>query len=459
VTAAPVLFWVRRDFRLADNPALAAAVAAGPVVPVFVFDPETEALGAAAKWRLGRAIDGFRERLRAKGSGLVLRRGRAPEALLALARETEAGAVHWSRLYTPEAVRRDDEVRSRLESEGISAESHPGHLLNEPGSVATGAGGPYRVFTPFWNAIGPRGAETPLRAPGRIDPPLRWPESDRLKDWALGAAMNCGAEVVARHVHAGEEAARARLHAFLDGGLARYARERDRPGRGGSSGLSEALTWGEISPRTIWHAVEGAPCADAFLKELGWREFAAHLLWHFPDLGKRNWRRDWDGFPWRGDNADAERWRRGLTGEPMVDAGMREMFVTGRMHNRVRMLAASYLTKHLLTDWRVGLAWFEDCLTDWDPASNALNWQWVAGSGPDAAPYFRVFSPERQADKFDPDGVYRRHWLEGEGAEAFLDAAPRSWSLGAGDYPAEPIVGHGEGRRRALAAYEQFGKG
>ena len=401
----------------------------------------------------------FRERLRARGSELVLRRGPAPDTLLGLAREVGAGAVHWSRLHAPDAARRDEEVKRHLESAGITAESHRGHLLNEPDDVATGAGGPYRVFTPFWNAIGPRGAEAPLRAPARIDAPDGWPRSERLDDWALGAAMGRGAAVVARHVRVGEEAARARLHAFVHGALAAHAEGRDRPDRAGTSGLSEALAWGEISPRTVWHAAEGVPGADGFLKELGWREFAAHLLWHFPDLAARNRRREWDGFPWRRDNADAERWRRGLTGEPMVDAGMRQMFVTGTMHNRVRMLVASYLTKHLLTDWRVGLRWVEECLTDWDPASNALNWQWVAGSGPDAAPYFRVFSPERQAEKFDPEGAYRRYWLEGAGAEAFLEAAPRAWDLEAEDYPAAPIVAHAEGRKRALAAYQDSGRG
>jgi deoxyribodipyrimidine photo-lyase len=232
--------------------------------------------------------------------------------------------------------------------------------------------------------------------------------------------------------------------------------DRDRPDRDGTSGLSENLTWGEISPRAIWHAAEGA---DAFLRELGWREFAAHLHWHHPDLATANWRRDWDRFPWRGDNPDAEAWRRGMTGEPMVDAGMRELFVTGRMHNRVRMLTASYLCKQLMTDWRIGLAWFADCLIDWDPASNALNWQWVAGSGPDAAPFFRVFSPTRQAENFDPDGTYRRRFLDpGQPeARAFFDAAPRTWGLDpAALYPSAPILPHVTGRSRALAAYADF---
>ena len=242
-------------------------------------------------------------------------------------------------------------------------------------------------------------------------------------------------------------------------------RDRDRPDRAGSSRLSENLTWGEISPRAVWHAAERARGraggSRRCRKELIWREFAWHLLWHSPDLATANWRRDWDRFPWRGDNPDAERWRRGMTGEPMVDAGMRELFVTGTMHNRVRMLAASYLTKHLLTDWRVGLAWFEDCLVDWDPAANAMNWQWVAGSGPDAAPFFRVFSPERQAERFDPDGAYRRRFLDPDAPEAraFFAAVPRSWGLDpAAPYPA-PVIDAAEGRRRALAAYAAWSDG
>ena len=462
--APTTLVWVRRDLRLADNAALSAAAAEGTVVPVFVLDPETEALGAAAKWRLGLGIAAFRAALRAAGSDLVLRRGPAAETLVALAREAGATRVRWSRLYAPDAVKRDAGVEAALAEAGVGTESHAGHLLHEPATVATKAGEPFRVFTPFWNAIGPRPVAAPLAPPAEMRPPSTWPASEALGDWKLGAAMDRGAAVVAEHACVGEDAARDRLDAFMRERLAGYAEGRDRPDRNGTSGLSENLTWGEISPRTVWQAVvrageEGTPGSGGLLRELGWREFAAHLHWHWPDLATRNWRREWDAFPWRGDNADAERWRRGMTGEPMVDAGMRQLFATGTMHNRVRMLVASYLTKHLMTDWRVGLAWFEDCLIDWDPASNALNWQWVAGSGPDAAPYFRVFSPDRQAERFDPDGAYQRYWLEGPGAEEFLAAAPRAWGLDAASPRPEPVVAHAEGRKRALAAYERFGKG
>ena len=307
----------------------------------------------------------------------------------------------------------------------------------------------------------------PLPAPGSLPAPAAWPKSERLDDWRLDAAMDRGGSVLQRFADpAGEDAARDRLDRFIDHDLAGYPAGRDRPDLPATSSLSAYLTWGEISPRTVWLAGAraldaGAPGAEAFLRQLGWREFSWHLLWYFPEIGTANWRQDWDGFPWRGDSDDAERWRRGETGEPMVDAGMREMFVTGTMHNRVRMLVASYLTKHLMTDWRVGLDWFADCLTDWDPAANALNWQWVAGSGPDAAPYFRVFNPTTQGEKFDPDGQYRRQFVagfDGPGgpeAQAYFEAIPRSWKMSALDPYPKPMVDLQQGRARALAAYQE----
>ena len=463
----PALVWFRRDLRLSDHPALRAALdTGGPVIPVFVLDPETEAIGAAAKWRLGLSLADFDNRLRHLGSRLILRRGDAPQVLATLAGETGAAEVHWSRLYAPETVARDRAVKTRLRDAGLTAKSHPGFLLHEPWAIETKAGDPFKVFTPFWKTIGPLGAPEPLPAPRRLPAPDTWPASERLDDWDLAAGMDRGAAVVARHVCVGETAARARLDAFLDGPVGRYRRDRDRPDLEATSRLSENLTYGEISPRTIWHATtrareNGAKATDAFLRQLAWREFAWHLHWHAPDFATRNWRREWDGFPWRNDNAQAERWRRGLTGEPMVDAGMREMFVTGTMHNRVRMLVASYLTKHLLTDWRVGRAWFEQCLIDWDPASNALGWQWTAGSGPDAAPFFRIFNPALQAERFDPDGAYRRRFLPGEGtphpdAAAYFDAVPRSWRLDPDAPRPGPLVDLASGRREALAAYEDF---
>jgi deoxyribodipyrimidine photo-lyase len=468
---APTLVWLRRDLRLADHPALAAALAdGGPVIPVFVLDPETEALGAAAKWRLGLSLADLAGRLEALGSRLVLRRGPALATLAALAAETGARRVRWSRLYAPAWVARDRAVKAGLAAAGFAAESHPGHLIHEPWAPKTAAGGFFRVFSPFWRAVAPLGADAPLPPPGRLPPPSGWPASDRLADWRLGAAMNRGADVVGRFAAVGEHAARRRLDAFVAEPIGRYAADRNRPDLPATSRLAENLTYGEISPRTVWAAgaraaAEGARGADAFLRELGWREFAWHLIWHTPGIETANWRPEWDAFPWRDDNPDAERWRRGVTGEPMVDAGMREMYVTGTMHNRVRMLTASYLTKHLMTHWRVGLAWFADCLTDWDPASNAMGWQWTAGSGPDAAPYFRVFNPETQAAKFDPDGAYRRRFVLGfEGsdapeARAYFDAMPRSWGLAAAEPYPKPMIELQEGREAALAAYKKHTAG
>ncbi|MFC7704124.1 cryptochrome/photolyase family protein [Plastorhodobacter daqingensis] len=462
----PVLYWLRRDLRLADNPALVAAAADGrPVIPVFILDPETETLGAAARWRLGLGLAALDASLRQLQSRIVFRRGPALTVLSDLISETGAGAVHWNRSYDPAARARDQAVKAALRARGLQAESHNSHLLFEPWTVETGTGGFYRVYSPFWRAVKDRPVPAPLAPPAALRSPAAWPVSARLEDWRLGEAMNRGADVVAQHVHVGEDRALARRDLFLERAVGPYRDRRDYPGEPATSGLSENLTYGEIGPRQIWHAAmrarhEGAPGAEHFLKELVWREFAYHLMFHTPHLLERNWREEWDGFPWQGDNEAARRWRQGMTGVPFVDAAMRELYVTGTMHNRARMIAASYLTKHLMTDWRIGLDWFADCLIDWDPASNALGWQWVAGSGPDAAPYFRIFNPDTQAQKFDADEAYRRRFLAelspspGRDALDFFRAVPRSWGLDpARPYP-RPVVALDAGRARALAAYE-----
>ncbi len=458
----PLILWFRRDLRLADQPMLAAAVATGrPLLPVFILDPETDAIGAAPKWRLGLAVAAFAEALAGIGLRLVLRRGPALAALRELVAETGAGGVWWSRAYDPASVARDSGIKAALQAEGRAARSFPGHLMHEPCDVATGQGGFYRVFTPYWNAVLQRAVPAPEPAPKVAQGLKVWPTSDSLDDWHLGAGMNRGAAVVARYQVVGEAAARARLHRFLSGPVQGYAERRDFPGVPGCSGLSENLTYGEIGVREVWHAGlrardEGKAGAEAFLRQLAWRDFSYHLIHHTPEIVSRNWKPGWDRFPWRGDNGDAESWRRGMTGEPFVDAAMREMYVTGRMHNRARMIAASYLTKHLLTDWRVGLDWFAECLTDWDPAANAMGWQWVAGSGPDAAPFFRIFNPAGQAVRFDADTAYRRRFLAelapGPEAMSFFDAVPRSWRLYADAAYPLPLVDLAEGRARALAA-------
>jgi len=468
MTDAPLILWFRRDLRLADHPMLEAALASGrALLPVFVLDPETGAMGAAARFRLGLALGEFAKALEARGSRLILRRGAALPVLEALIAETGAAGVFWQRLYDPASKARDAAVKAALKGRGLLAQSHPGQLLHEPWEVETGQGGPYRVFTPYWRACRVLPVAAPLPAPKHLPGPERWPASDRLEEWAPGAGMRRGAAVVARWQRVGEAAALARLDAFAGGAMAAYPAERDIPAlSGATSGLSENLAWGEIAPARLWAVgframQEGNPGAETFLKELVWREFAWHLTHHYPQILTESWREGWGSFPWRGDNPQAERWRRGMTGEPFVDAAMREMYVTGRMHNRARMVVASYLTKHLLTDWRVGQAWFAECLTDWDPAANAMGWQWVAGSGPDAAPYFRIFNPAGQAVKFDPDQIYRRRWVaelsRRPGAEAlsFFDAVPKSWGLDpAAPYPM-PLVDLAEGRAAALAAYAE----
>ncbi len=461
--SAPIIVWLRRDLRLADNPMLAAAAATGrPVVPVYLCDETVEALGAAPKWRLGEGVDAFAKVLTTIGSRLILRRGAALVALQRLVAETGASAVWWGRAYDPASKRRDTGVKAALRALGVDAQSFPGFLLHEPWQVATAQGGFYRVYTPFWNAVKGRDVGLPLARVTRLTAPAVWPESERLADWHLGEAMRRGAAVVAQHARVGETAAEARLAGFLDAGIAGYREGRDVPGRVGTSRLSENLALGEISVRTVWHAGmramhEGAAGAETFLKELVWREFAWALMHHTPHIEVSNWREDWQDFPWQGDSLVAERWRRGMTGEPMVDAAMRELYVTGTMHNRARMIAASYLTKHLLTDWRIGQRWFAECLIDWDPAANAMGWQWVAGCGPDAAPYFRVFNPATQAERYDADRAYRRRFIVGPGcgeeALDFYRAAPVAWQLDPGaPYPA-PVVALAEGRARALAAY------
>lgn len=468
MTDRPLILWFRRDLRLSDHPMLAQAAASGrPLIPLFICDAQVNAMGAAAQWRLGLGLAHFGGVLAGIASRLVLRRGDALSVLEALIAETGAEGVLWQRMYDPVSVARDTAVKAALRGKGLQAESFAGALLIEPWQVATGQGGYYKVYTPFWRAVSGRGFAAPVPAVTALRAPAVWPASDRLDDWQLGAAMRRGAAVCLPYQRVGEAKALARLDEFIDTAVGRYQQARDFPGQvAATSGLSENLAWGEIGPRSIWAAGQralqmGAAGAEHFCKELVWREFAYHLMHHSPQILTQSWREGWQDFPWRGDNADAEVWRRGLTGEPFVDAAMRELYVTGRMHNRARMIVGSYLTKHLLTDWRVGQAWFADTLTDWDEAANAMGWQWVAGCGPDAAPYFRVFNPAGQAEKFDADGAYRRRWIAeasarpGADALAYFEAVPRVWRLDPKAAYPTPLIDLAAGRDRALAAYAQ----
>ncbi|MCR9110479.1 deoxyribodipyrimidine photo-lyase [Marivita sp. XM-24bin2] len=465
---SPTLVWIRRDLRLSDHAALAAAVErGGPVIPVFLRDDLVDGLGAAPKWRLGLGVGHFAEALEAKGSRLILRSGDARAVIPALAQELGAGAVYWQRAYDPDSVERDTDVKGALKESGVEAKSFAGHLMFEPWTVETKQGDFYKVYTPFWKSVQDRSVDAPMAAPSSLPAPDVWPESEALKDWALGAAMNRGADVVRPFVQLGEQAAQSRLGAFVASKVADYDRTRDLPGVDGTSNLSENLALGEISPAQCWHAgqramQDGKAGAETFLKELVWREFAYHLMWHTPRILTDNWREEWAAFPWNEDERKAEvkAWKQGRTGIRFVDAALREMYVTGRMHNRGRMIVASYLTKHLMCHWKIGMQWFEDCLIDWDPASNAMGWQWSAGSGPDATPYFRVFNPVTQLDKFDKDRDYVSRWIAEEysaphdDALAYFAAIPRSWAMSPQDTYPEPIVAPDEGRKRALSAYE-----
>lgn len=462
------LLWLSRNFRFVDNPALLAALADGPLLAVFVVDARTRALGSAPRWRLERAIRAFDAELRRRsGQGVLILQGEAEDLLPDLMARTGATSVHHADWPEPGTIAVQDRVRARI---GGALVLHPGHLLTHPGRLRTGQGGVYKVYSPFARALRGVGPDRPVRpAPERITALDPQPGGLPIADLSLAPDMYRGAAVLDRFaLPAGEAAALTRLDGFLDR-CAGYGAERDRPDLDSTSGLSDHLALGEISPRTIWAVAslraEAEPklqgAITKFLSEVIWREFAWHLLIESPHMTQSAWRPEWDAFPWHGDSPDLEAWRQARTGIALVDAGLREMWVTGRMHNRVRMVVGSWLTKNLLTHWRHGLHHFEECLTDWDPASNAMNWQWVAGCGPDAAPYFRVFNPDKQATDYDPQGRYRRRWLAGyagaPGAEAaaFLDAVPPGWRIA-------PIWRPGDqgriatGRTRALAALEAF---
>jgi deoxyribodipyrimidine photo-lyase len=473
--SASSLVWFRDDLRLADNPALAAAAAHGPALCLYILDdaPGRRPLGGAARWWLSRSLAALAKGLEAKGGALVLMRGDPAEIIPEIVAAGGLDLVSWNRRYDGAAIALDTALKAKLAA-GIKVESHNASLLNEPWEIATTGGTPMRVFTPYWRAARARGEPAaPKPAPPRIAP-LPLPSALKKRALTLDALAlePTGPDWAGGLREAwtpGEAGARQALAGFLDGPIRGYGEERNRPGKPATSRLSPHLRFGEISPRQIWHAAQAAAHAQAalhgdvekFLSEIGWREFSYHLLFHNPDLATANYNRRFDALPWRDDGSALRAWQRGQTGYPIIDAGMRELWTTGWMHNRVRMIVASFLIKHLLIDWRQGEAWFWDTLVDADPASNPASWQWVAGSGADAAPYFRIFNPVTQGEKFDPRGSYVRRWVP-EIAELRDDLIHRPWKaqpaeLAAADirlgetYP-EPIVDLDFGRRRALDA-------
>ncbi len=473
--SAPSILWFRQDLRLADNPALDAALARNaPILPVYVLDDETPgrwAAGGAGRWWLHCSLKSLAADLENLGRPLVLRRGPAERVVLELAAEVGAGAVYWNRCYEPFAIARDTRIKTALHARALTAESGNAALLFEPWLPQTKSGGPFKVFTPFWrHLLGRSAPPRPLPRPEALPDGIE-ARGESLENWSLLPHAPDWAGGLRDSWTPGEAGAKSRLEAFLDAAVGDYQAQRDLPDSPGTSRLSPHLHWGEISPRQIWHATRHSAAAsgldpassEAFLRELGWREFSYHLLYHWPELPERNWKQSFDAFPWREDEAAYRAWTRGRTGYPLVDAGMRELWATGWMHNRVRMVAASFLIKHLLIHWRRGEAWFWDTLVDADLASNSASWQWVAGSGADAAPFFRIFNPVTQSRKFDPEGGYLRRWLP-ELAKLPAAAIHAPWEADAGTLAAAgvdlgetypwPIVDHAAARKRALAALE-----
>jgi deoxyribodipyrimidine photo-lyase len=478
---SPRIVWFRDDLRLSDHPALHAACKTGaPLVCLHVLDeasaalrpPQARPMGGATRWWLAQSLRALDTSLKAIGGTLVLRSGPAAEVIPELAGEIGASHVFFNEIAQAPHMAVANDLVAALADIDVGAEGFPGDLLVKPSALRTKEGRGLRVFTPFWRRVQGLGDPAkPLPAPKAITPGPKL-ASDALTTWKLEPTKPDWAGGLRASWTPGESAAREHLRAFLAAAIAGYSGDRDRPDRDGTSRLSPYLRFGEISPRQVWHAARFAAAErpqlagqiDKFLSDLGWREFCRHLLHDVPELAERNLQPSFDAFPWKTDRKGLRAWQHGQTGYPIVDAGMRELWHTGVMHNRVRMVVASFLVKHLLIDWREGEKWFWDTLVDADAGSNPANWQWVAGSGADAAPYFRVFNPVLQGEKFDPDGVYVRRWIpELKDMPSKLIHQPwtatplelRNAGVTLGkDYP-KPIVDHKAGRARALAAYSK----
>jgi len=474
MTSSPTIHWFRQDLRLSDNPALCAAAAAGAVVPIYILDDETagqDRMGSASRWWLHHSLAALNLALDGK---LLFFRGDAATILANLVIQIEAGGVYWNRCYEPWRITRDTALKKRLGDLGVTVESHNGSLLWEPWDIAKQDGTPYRVFTPFYrrgclSATPPR---QPLGPPASLD---LWQADGK----ALTGASDLGGlgllprhqwqDNIARHWTPGETSAQARLDDFVQNGLAGYKEGRNFPAKQNVSRLSPHLHFGEISTNQAWYAVRDVADsgrlesdADNFLSELGWREFSHSLLYQFPELPRANLQAKFDGFPWADNPDHLAKWQRGQTGYPIVDAAMRELWQTGYMHNRLRMVVGSFLVKNLRLHWHHGEAWFWDCLVDADLANNSASWQWIAGCGADAAPYFRVFNPVTQGQKFDPDGTFTRRFVP-ELAKLPVKYLFNPWEAPAhiladagvvlGENYPRPIVDVKQSREAALAAF------
>jgi deoxyribodipyrimidine photo-lyase len=478
------IVWFRLDLRVADNPALHHAAARGRVVPLYILSPEEEGKwrpGGATRWWLHHSLSELAEGCASLGSPLIFRSGPSLDVLRELARTTGADAVYWNRRYEPELIARDKIVKAGLVEQDLQAQSFNSALLREPWTIETKQGKPYQVFTPFWKAClaaaveQPDREQDPLEAPGKLLPPSEAPHSDSLESFRLLPKLNWADEFM-EFARPGERHAVEKLQKFVHRGVLQYGDERDRPDHPGVSTLSPHLHFGEIGPRQVREALRlfahrgdaaQKRAADTFLRQIYWREFAHHLLYHFAHTPDEPLRAEFAKFPWRKDARQLKAWQQGRTGYPIVDAGMRQLWRTGWMHNRVRMIVGSFLVKDLLLPWQSGAEWFWDTLVDADLANNTLGWQWVGGCGADAAPYFRVFNPTSQGEKFDPAGDYVRRYVP-ELSKLPAEWIHRPWEapedvlqrvgikLGR-DYPV-PIVDHGEAREVALAALKTLRK-
>ena len=447
-TVQPVLLWFRRNLRLSDNAALIAAAESGrPIIPVYILDDQD--IGGASRWWLHHSLLRLNSSLQQLGSSLIFRSGSAHEELSKLARQTGAAALYFAKRYEPLSRRQEVDVLSSLQAR-LDVHAFDDSLLHRPDQVFTGSGTPYRVFTPFWRAASAVGEPpTPRRVPKSIEFASQSLESLQLSQLNLLATESDWAQGLRDTWVPGESSGLDRID-DIESVVRDYDRHRDRPDLDGTSRLSPHLHFGEVSSRQVWHAthrfsihLRNASGAAALLRQLYWRDFSTYLLFHFPSLPDKPLRTEFERFPWSGNNSHLHAWQRGMTGYPIVDAGMRQLRQTGWMHNRVRMIAASFLIKDLLIPWQTGAAWFLDNLVDADLASNSASWQWVAGSGTDAAPYFRIFNPTLQGKKFDPSGQYIRQWI------------PELTDTTKSEYPM-PIVDHGMARQEALVAYRSI---
>ena len=471
----PIIVWFRQDLRLSDNPALHYAAAEGSILPVYILDDlsaDKRKMGAASRVWLHHSLTALNDAL---GGTLILKKGEASSIIQDLIRETGAKGVFWNRCYEPWRIKRDKAIKEQLEQDGITAKSFNGSLLWEPWDIKKDDGGHYKVFTPFYRkgCLKAKEPRQPLDPPSKIS--FATAESLPLEDLCLlpSKPEPRWDKDMPQYWHIGEDGAQARLSDFLDGGIQDYKDGRNMPAQENVSRLSPHLHWGEISPNQAWHAAlqSGDPHdrnIDCFLSELGWREFSYSLLYYYPDIDWQNLQEKFNDFPWKAQTShDLESWQKGQTGYPIVDAGMRELWATGYMHNRVRMIVGSFLVKHLLIHWHRGEEWFWDCLFDADAASNTASWQWIAGCGADAAPYFRIFNPITQGEKFDPAGAYIRRWVPelNDLPDKYLNKpweAPDEILMEAGiklgeTYP-EPIVEHQGARERALNAFQSIKK-